>query len=364
MGKAIRILRLSAPTVAEMGCLLDRDELPRTGDTGRGRVRFGLVDPTPKRLNLARKVVAKGRSWRGRNDLWFVPKPLLGAGGGKLAFVFPGAEDEGGTLRLGRLLDTALRRLRVTPDALAGHSLGEWTAMAVAGIHTDTEVDSFLAGFDPDALKVPRPAFAVIGAAASKVSEVLKGQSEVVLSQDNAPHQTMICGPAAAVDGFVRGFRADGVISQVLPSRPGFHTPMLAPYLGPIRQAAERCTPRPAKLPIWSATTGRPYPAAAGQVRELFVRHLLEPVRFRGLVESMYVAGFRAFVQMGAGQVGSLIGNTLHDRERLVVATHPAHRPGLPRLLRVATALWADGADPAFGSLPGQALQPLENSHV
>ncbi|MEU8416529.1 beta-ketoacyl synthase N-terminal-like domain-containing protein [Amycolatopsis japonica] len=379
-----RVLRLSAPTVAEMGCLLDHDDVLSESDTGRGRVRLGLVDPTPKRLNLARKVVAKGRPWRGRNDLWFVPEPLLGAGGGKLAFVFPGLENEfdadtddiarhfgirwetpdvtigdvgrhgKGVFQLGRLLDTALRTLRVTPDALAGHSLGEWTAMAVAGIHADTEVDAFLAGFDPDALKVPGLTFAVIGAAASVVNDVLKGQSEVVLSHDNAPNQAMICGPAEVVDGFVRGFRADGVISQVLPFRSGFHTPMLAPYLGPIREAAERYTLHPAKLPLWSATTGKPYPAAAAEVRDLFVRHLLEPVRFRGLVENLYAAGFRAFVQTGAGQLGSLIGNTLHDREHLVVAAHSAHRSGLPQLLRTAMALWADGADPAFELLPGQ----------
>ena len=46
-------------------------------------------------------------------------------------------------------------------------------------------------------------------------------------------------------------------------------------------------------------------------MRELFVRHLLEPVRFRQLIEAMYDAGFRAFVQLGAGQLGSLIGDTL-----------------------------------------------------
>ncbi|MFC3453705.1 hypothetical protein [Amycolatopsis speibonae] len=226
MGKSIRgVLRLCAPTVAEMGCLLDRDDLLSSGETGRGRIRLGPVDPAPKRLNLARKVVAKGRPWRGRNDLWFVPEPLLGAGGGKVAFVFPGLENEfeahaddiarrfglqwdspdvtvgdvgrhgKGVFQLGRLLHTALRGLRVTPDALAGHSLGEWTAMAVAGIHADDEVDAFLAAFDPDALKVPRLASAVVGADACVVTKVLEGQSEVVLSQDNAPNQSWPTSP-------------------------------------------------------------------------------------------------------------------------------------------------------------------------
>jgi 3-oxoacyl-(acyl-carrier-protein) synthase/malonyl CoA-acyl carrier protein transacylase/phosphopantetheinyl transferase len=382
-----RVLRLSASTVAELARRLDSDDVLRAEDAGRagrGKVRLAAVDPTPKRLALARKVVAKGKAWRGRNDLWFVPEPLLGPAGGKLAFVFPGLEAEfeahsddvarhfglrwespdvtvgdvgrhgTGVFQLGRLLDTALRRLGVVPDALAGHSLGEWTAMAAAGIHAEDEVDAFLTGFDPDTLNVPGLAFAVIGAAAPKVTTVLKGQSDVVLSHDNAPNQSMICGPSEAVGEFVRRFREDGVISQVLPFRSGFHTPMLTPYLGPIREAAERYTLHPAKLPVWSATTRQVYPAAADDVRTLFVRHLVEPVRFRGLVENMYQAGFRAFVQTGAGQLGSLIGDTLHGHDHLVVAAHSAHRPGLAQLLRVAAALWTDGADPAFELLPGQ----------
>ena len=68
--------------------------------------------------------------------------------------------------QLGRLLDTALRRLAVAPDAVAGHSVGEWTAMAAGGIHAADEVDAFLAGFDPDALRVPGVVFAVLGAPA------------------------------------------------------------------------------------------------------------------------------------------------------------------------------------------------------
>ncbi|MGW3955347.1 beta-ketoacyl synthase N-terminal-like domain-containing protein [Streptomyces sp. NPDC004752] len=380
-----RVLRLAAAAPAELARMLDRADAEllavasdATGPEPVGPVRLGLVDPTAKRLALARKVVDRGRPWRGKNDLWFVPEPLLGDAGGRLAFVFPGLEadfdtncddvarhfglswslsdtdvtvgDIGrqgtGVFQLGRLLHAALERMEVVPDALAGHSLGEWTAMAVAGIHAREEVDAFLASFDPDALRVPGLAFAVIGAPADRVMETLEGQTQVVLSHDNAPHQSMICGPSAAVDAFVDQFREQGAISQILPFRSGFHTPMLRPYLDPIQKAADTFTLHPARLPVWSATTVGEYPSRPEDVRELFVRHLLEPVRFRLLIEAMYAAGFRAFVQLGAGQVGSLIADTLRGFDHLVVAAHSPHRSGLPQLRRVATALWADGARP------------------
>ncbi|MHA5053146.1 type I polyketide synthase [Streptomyces sp. SD15] len=386
-----RVLRLTAPTPEAMAALLDRTDsaILAAGLDERapasGAVRLAVVGPTAKRLALARKAVAKGKGWRGRNDVWFVPRPLLGPGGGKLAFVFPGLEAEfvpnsedaarhfglpwsqavsdatvgdvgrqgTGVFELGRLLDTALRRLGVVPDALAGHSLGEWTAMAAAGIHAPDEVDAFLADFDPDALSVPGLAFAAIGAPAEQVVQELDGRTDVVLSHDNAPNQSMICGPESAVAELVERFRSRAVISQILPFRSGFHTPMLEPYLDPIRKAAEAYTLHPATLPLWSATTVAPYPDEPAAIRALFIRHLLEPVRFRPLVDTMYAAGFRAFVQLGAGQLGSLIGDTLHGRDHLVVPAHSPHRPGLPQLHRVAGALWADGADPDLAPLLG-----------
>ncbi|RDG40079.1 type I polyketide synthase [Streptomyces corynorhini] len=395
VGEPERVLRLAARTPEELAALLDAEDgavlaasLPETGSPAAGPVRLGIVDPTARRLKLARRAVGKGEPWRGRGDVWFTPRPVLGPAGGRTAFVFPGLEAEftpkvdelaarlgldwshdaqaevgdvgrhgAAVFQLGRLLDTALRRLDVVPDAVAGHSVGEWTAMAAAGVHTAEEVDAFLASFDPDALLVPGVAFAVLGTAADRVLDRLDGREDVVLSHDNAPNQSMICGPEEAVTDLVAAFRAQGVIAQVLPFRSGFHTPMLAPYLDPIREAAERYTLHPPHTALWSATLAAPFPAGPDAVRELFVRHLLEPVRFRELILRMYEAGFRAFLTLGAGQLGSLVDDTLAGRDRLVVPAHSTSRDSLAQLRRVATALWTEGAEPDVTALDPPAGQ-------
>lgn len=385
-----RVLRLTAPSPAALAEQLDADDatvlargLGELAPAGSDPVRLGIVAPTKRRLALARKAVAKGKPWRGRSDVWFSPQPLLGErGGGRTAFVFPGLEAEfeprvaelvehfglpwpleedsavgdvgrhgKAVFQLGRLLDSALRRIGVTPDAVAGHSVGEWTAMAAGGIHAADEVDAFLADFDPDALVVPGVAFGVLGMPAERVLEELAGREDVVLSHDNAPNQSMVCGPEEAVQELVLRMRAQGVISQILPFRSGFHTPMLAPYLDPIRAAADTYTLHPQRTPVWSATLAAPYPEQADAVRELFVRHLLEPVRFRLMVQAMYEAGFRAFLQLGAGQIGSLIDDTLAGQDRLVVSAHVNARDSLAQLRRVATALWVDGGSPDVAPL-------------
>ncbi|MGW2786875.1 beta-ketoacyl synthase N-terminal-like domain-containing protein [Streptomyces populi] len=404
-----RVLLLAADGPEPLAALLDTDDDavraagldPALPHRAAGRARLAVVGPTAKRLALARRAAGRGRAWHGRGDVWFRPGPLLGPGHGKLVFVFPGLEGEFaprvddvaahfglpgavpeddrvgdvgrhglGVVAVGRLLDAALRRTGVVPDAVAGHSVGEWTAMTVAGLYSGDEVDAFMAGFDPDTVTVPGLAFGAVGAPAERVLAALEQEfagAGLVLSHDNAPGQSMVCGPDDAVEDFVRSFRTRGVLGQVLPFRSGFHTPMLAPYLGPIRQAARRFRLHPATVPVWSGTTAAPFPEREAEVRELFVRHLLEPVRFRQLTEALYAAGHRTFVQVGPGQLGSLVGDTLGDRDHLAVAANSPHRTGLAQLRRVAAALWTAGAavapalpagprtDTVSGSGPGPA---------
>ncbi|WP_329552390.1 polyketide synthase [Streptomyces sp. NBC_00696] len=377
-----RVLTLAADSPEALAALLDTDDSTLlsapTFPSNSGRSRLGIVAPDAKRLALARRAVAKGRAWHGRSDVWFTPSPLIGPGAGKLAFVFPGLEgdftprvedvaahfglretrsatpvqvgDVGrhgfDVVGVGRLLDAALRKMGVVPDAVAGHSVGEWTAMTAAGVYAPDEVSDFMEAFDPDSVTVPGLAFGAIGAPAERVLSALAADwpdDGIVLSHDNAPGQSMVCGPDRAVDAFVRSFRAQGVLSQVLPFQSGFHTPMLKPYLAPIEEATNRFRLHPPTVPLWSGTTAAPYPTEESAVRALFIRHLLEPVRFRQLVEAMYAAGHRAFVQVGTGQLGSLVDATLSGRDHLVVAANSPHRSGLAQLRRVATALWSAG---------------------
>jgi len=89
-----RALRMVAPDHAALAALLDADDatvralwsgVPEPGAEG---CRMGIVDPTAKRLGLARRIAALGPAWRGRSDIWFSPAPRLRSG--RTAVVFPG----------------------------------------------------------------------------------------------------------------------------------------------------------------------------------------------------------------------------------------------------------------------------------
>lgn len=324
---------------------------------GEGPCRVAVAGPTPQRLALAAKAVARGRPWRGRGDVWFSPGPL----GGRVAFLFPGLEPEfapvlddvadrlgmerprltrGGSLveraldaiATGRFHARVLPALGIGADVLAGHSLGEWAAMVAAGMYPEDAADAFLDSLRPGSLKVPDLVYAALGCGAGRARAALHGLEGVVVSHDNCPHQSVVCGDPEQVAAAVARLRGEGVLGQELPFRSGFHTPMWEPYLGQVRAAFGRLPVGPGSVPVWSATSCAPFPAAPEDVRELVVRHLLEPVRFRELTLRLYEEqGVRSFVTLGPGSLPGFVEDTLRDRPHLAVAVSSPACPAWPR---------------------------------
>ncbi|MFC6015937.1 beta-ketoacyl synthase N-terminal-like domain-containing protein [Plantactinospora solaniradicis] len=342
--------------------------------------RLGIVDPDAKRLATARRAVTRGQPWRGARDIWFSPTPLLADDPpGQLAFVYPGLEAEfsprtadiathfdlpdrqwsaddlgrhgAGVIEVGKLLDAALHRTGITPHAVAGHSIGEWTAAATTGQISSASIDEFLAAFNSTSVEVPGRAFAVIGGAAPQITQRLARYPGVLLSHDNAPAQCIVNGPESEIGSLVAALRGDGILCQKLPFRAAFHTPMFASALESIGAALRRWQVNPTRIPVWSATLKAPFPAEQARVLEIFARHMLEPVWFRQTIQAMYDAGIRVFLQVGAGQLASVIADNLRGRPHLAMPVNVAHRGGLDQLRRVATALWVEGAAPDLRAL-------------
>ena len=383
-----RVVLLAADDAEGLLALLDDDAiLVDRDDAASGRAtsgdqawRLAMVAPDARRLELARKVVARGTPWHGRNDVWFSNAGLI-TNGGKVAFVFPGVEpefaprvadvarhfdlplgdlDHGGELGLhgagiiavGRLLDAALGRMGIRPDLVAGHSIGEWNAMIAADLIPAGGVDDFIESVDTDDVDVPGVLFAALGCGADAAEAALGDLPDIVVSHDNCPHQSIVCGSEASVAQVIAQLRGDRVLAQELPFRSGFHSPMLAPYVDPVREATARVPLQAPRVPVWSATTAAPYPDEPEAVRDLVIRHLLEPVRFRELALRLHDDGVRVFVQVGVGSLVGFLDDTLKGREHLTIAAAGPRHDGLDHLRRVAAALWAEGASPHFDGLP------------
>ena len=262
--------------------------------SGSGPCRLALLDPTPERIEHARSIVAAGKTFRDRSGaLMFAPRGLA-ADGGRLALVFPGVEStfdpqvddvarwfglpplppaiEGDLERrgarvvlAGRLLHHVLAALGVRPWVVAGHSIGEWTALLAAEAITPRSLDGVLAALSPGTLAVPEVAYAAVGCGTERLEPFLAETGDIHVALDNCPHQTVLCGPAPRLGPVLERLRGTGVFCQVLSFESGFHSPAFEAYVEPIRRLVESLEIERPTAPVWSATTCAPSSCAAAR---------------------------------------------------------------------------------------------------
>ena len=373
----------SAPTnQALLECLAEARE-----EKNGGPARAVVFDPTPERLARARTIVERSKPWRGRDGIWFSPRGLL-KDGGRLAFVFPGVdasfeprvddvarhfnvplpdcteaanlEEVGiGIVGVNRMLDGVLRRLGVVPADVLGHSIGEWSGMIATGVIPAPALDAFIATLQPGSLRVPGVVFAAAGCGVDRARAAMAGLEAISLSHDNCPHQIILCGREASVDAALARLKEGGILCQKLPFQSGFHSPLFADFVAPHRENFARLPLLPPSAPLWSATTCAPYPSDPEAIRALALDHLVKPVRFRELVETLYARGTKVFVQVGTGSLVNFVEDTLRGMPHLAIAANVKDKPGMDQLRRVLAALYVEGADVDLAKVSTRAPTPM-----
>lgn len=383
--EADQILRLTADTPAQLRQVLagtPQDIRKASLDEhidGRAGSRLAVLDPSPRRLDLARRIVADGKDWQGVDDVWFAPRPLLRPGGAQIAFVFPGLDSAGpatmDTLadRLGRrrtrtgygplvdqaldvvhsgeVLDTALRRLGIAPAVVCGPSLGQWSSLISAGVIDIDDVRGCLYRFEEFATALAAAeqsatgASALIAAPAASLVPLLARFPDVSITHENSPKQSVICGPRPVLEQILAGYRARGVAGRLIGVPPAFHSRWLEPYREMLARSIATVPVAPAGATVWSAAHVAPAPPTVtpAHFHRLLLDSLLLPVRFRQLTEALYRSGVRAFVHIGPLGLGNAIGDTLQGHEHLRVDAASARRPAEIQLRAVIAALWAYG---------------------
>ncbi|SEQ05463.1 Acyl transferase domain-containing protein [Solimonas aquatica] len=388
------VLMLSADTPEQLLARFDRGE--RDLRAGSAPCRLLVIEPNEKKLAMARKAIVAGKPWPGRQQIWFTPRGLLREGG-KLAFVFPGVDSsfaprgDGlaeyfgrplpahcetldpaqslmkvvlGLLGFNRYLFDCLRELGIQPQAFAGHSIGEWSAMLCSGMMDQALSDRTNAGLDLDAMHFPDVRFLAAACDLPRLQAAIDGLPQIAVSHDNCPHQVIACGVQASVEIAAARLREQAVMTQTLPIVSGFHSPLFAGHMDWYREFFGRAELLEPAVPVWSATIAAPFPAEQDAKRALALAHLLEPVRFRELVENLYADGVRVFVQLGTGSLPGFIDDSLSGRPHLAIGANHESRSGLAQLQQLCAALWVEGAQLDLRLLESGAGEALEETEL
>jgi|GEM_PF-166635 len=249
------------------------------------------------------------------------------------------------------VIEYALARLwmkwGVRPQAMIGHSLGEYVAATIARVITEEDALNLVAARGQLMQKMPRSS--MLAAELSEEELLPRLNAELCLAGINGPRQTVVSGPSSAVDALEKQLNAEEIVCRRLQTSHAFHSHMMDPMLAHFFREAGTVQLRPPSIPYLSNLTGTWITPGEAIDPEYWVKHLREAVRFGpGIQEIMKTPGERVFLEVGPGQALSGLVRRILDSQsgaRVLASLPPPKKEQSERtfLLDTMGKLWLAG---------------------
>jgi [acyl-carrier-protein] S-malonyltransferase len=200
-------------------------------------------------------------------------------------------------------LTVLLRRHGIEPSAAAGHSVGEYAALAASGAVSAHQVIRAVVERGK-AMAEAAPAgttsmAAVLGLDSQAVEVALAGMNDAWPANYNTPTQTVIAGTVAGLEAATKRLQAAGA-KRVIPLNvsAAFHTPLMAPAAERLRAALDRIEWRAPRIPVMANLTGRAH-SAGDRIPHAMEMQLRSPVRWSACVASLAGLECTTFIEVG-----------------------------------------------------------------
>lgn len=215
--------------------------------------------------------------------------------------------------------------LDTSPDMVAGHSLGEFSALVACGA----------VSFD-DALRIvrrrgelmqqageenPGTMAAVIGMNDKVVEQICEQAAkqlgkEVIAANYNCPGQIVISGDVEAVEKAVELLKEEGCrLAKILPVSGAFHSSLMQPAYDGLKESLEQISVNEPACPVYSNYTAEPT-IDPEEIRSNVLNQLLNPVLWTQTLVNMHEDGADSFIEVGPGNVlQGLVKRTLDNVE-------------------------------------------------
>ncbi len=198
----------------------------------------------------------------------------------------------------------------IKPAAVAGHSLGEYSALVIAGAFdfaTGLELVKLRAESMQEAGQVQTGAMAaIIGLDEVQVEQVCQKAANsgiVVAANFNAPGQIVISGSAAGVHKAMIIAQEKGARKVIELNVSGaFHSPLMTPAREKLAQKLADTMINDLTIPVYSNVTTKPVTIGT-EIRENLINQLENPVRWQASIINMASAGITNFIEVGPGRV-------------------------------------------------------------
>jgi acyl transferase domain-containing protein len=188
----------------------------------------------------------------------------------------------------------------IRPDAMIGHSIGEYTAACLAGVFSMEEALELVCHRARLMQAAPSGSMASMQAPATEVKKLAE-QSGTCIATINAPNTCVLSGTAGAIEKALTLADQQNILHQRLRTSHAFHSPMMDPAKNALQQYVQKCNPRPPNTPFisnlsgtWFSESNRTDPAYWGE-------HLRNAVRFSDGMKVLMKHAPYIFIEVGPG---------------------------------------------------------------
>ncbi|MFC4184634.1 ACP S-malonyltransferase [Saccharococcus thermophilus] len=199
----------------------------------------------------------------------------------------------------------------ITADYVAGHSLGEYTALVAAGVLSFADAvyavrkrGEFMEEAVPAGTGTMAAVLGMDAAALEAVTNEVSAQGDPVqLANLNCPGQIVISGSKAGVEKAGQLAKERGA-KRVIPlevSGP-FHSSLMKPAAGKLQEVLNGVAIHDAKIPVIANVTAEPV-VKKEEISRLLIEQLYSPVRWEESVKTMITLGVDTFIEIGPGKV-------------------------------------------------------------
>lgn len=219
-------------------------------------------------------------------------------------------------------------RLSEKADFVAGHSLGEYTALCAAGA-LDLSTTARLLKLRGQAMQAATPVgtgamAALLGADIEKAQALADAAAQgdvCTVANDNDPSQVVISGHKAAIERAIELVKDHGIKRGILlPVSAPFHCPLMQPAADAMAESLAAATLLAPLVPVYANVTAAPV-ADAETIKRLLVEQVTGRVRWRESVIAMFDAGVHDYVEFGGKVLAAMVKRSAPDATATSIVT-------------------------------------------
>jgi [acyl-carrier-protein] S-malonyltransferase len=202
----------------------------------------------------------------------------------------------------------------------AGLSLGEYTALHLAGVFTFEEGLKLVAArgryMQEAAVASPSGMVAILGADAAAVDKLCTefAQGEVLVPANyNAPGQIVVSGSLPACDRILKASEAAGFKAMALKVAGAFHSPLMQPAADRMAAELEKVNFTAPKTTVYSNVTAEPHTDTAS-IKRLLVDQIVKPVKWEQTMQTLIAQGEARFVELAPGRTLAGLAKRINRR--------------------------------------------------